>query len=504
MGATAQEVVQNGPSDNRIDIVVLAEGYTSAQSDKALTDLTGFLADIGTWEPFLSFGIHFNWWLVPLVSSQSGADHPSQNTYVDTALDATYDYYNIERLLVVNQQKAVQEASAAFPAYDYIMVMVNDPMYGGSGGELAVFSVHDAASMIVVHEFGHTHGGLADEYEDAYPGFPAGDWEPNVTYASVRENIPWNVWISYDTPVPTPETYQYQSVVGLFEGARYLTSGIYRPKYTCMMRELGVAFCEVCNETMILEDYRYVRTYDAIEPADNPVVMYAGESRNFRVTPLQPSGEPSVTVKWLIDDTATGDEGDALLVRQEDFSQAASHSVKAVVADETTFIRNDPEELAQYTVTWAVTLSDVSADGDVGETDLEPETETDMVDGDTDVIEMDSADNIVDGDINEVTDAVDDTDIVDDDDADAVPGDGETHVEEESPLVDGDALSDPDPSDVPDTDSMDSSDAADTIDRDDAGSGTSSSGGCALGFGWEWLLAAIYAALQLRKRHRSW
>ena len=511
-GATAQAVVQNGPSENRIDIVVLAEGYTSAQSGKALSDLTGFIDGIEDWQPFITFDVHFNWWLVPLVSSQSGADHPSRNTYVDTALDATYDYYNIERLLVVDQQKAVQEASAAFPAYDYIMVMVNDPMYGGSGGEIAVFSVHEAAPMIAVHEFGHTHGGLADEYEDAYPGFPAGDWEPNVTYATARENIPWTTWIASGTPVPTPETYQYQSVVGLFEGARYLTSGIYRPKYTCMMRELGVAFCEVCNETMILEDYRYVRTYDAFEPAQTNVILYAGEHKTFSIQPLQPSGTPTVSVTWLIDDISTGGESDSLLVGQEDFSQAATHSVKAIVTDETSFIRHDPDALATYAVVWTVTLSDIPVDGDVDE-DIDPEPEADpeidTVDtvDDVDALDPDAIDDVVDGDAEDVVDTVDSTDSIDSDNADEItdsPGDSDVIVEEELPPVDGDDINDIDAADVPDTDTYDSIDRAETADRTDAGTGNSSSGGCALGFGWEWLLAAVYAALRLRKRHRPW
>jgi hypothetical protein len=46
-----------------------------------------------------------------------------------------------------------------------IMVMVNTTEYGGSGGDVATFSLAAGAQEIGLHEMGHTAFGFADEYE---------------------------------------------------------------------------------------------------------------------------------------------------------------------------------------------------------------------------------------------------------------------------------------------------------------------------------------------------
>ena len=489
LGVEAEPVLQNGPSENRIDVVVLAEGYTASQASDARADIGRFLTGIQQWEPLQAFGVHFNWWLVPLVSDEEGADHPSRGEYADTALDATYDYYDIERLLVVSQQKAVAAASEAFAAYDYIMVMVNDPQYGGSGGEIAVFSVHEAAPLIAVHEFGHTHGGLADEYEDPYPGFPEGDWEPNVTFASERDNVPWKVWIDASTPVPTPENWQYQTVAGLFEGARYKTSGVYRPRYTCMMRELDEPFCEVCREAMVLEDYRYVRSYDGILPEDDAVVIQAGERRTFSVDALQPLGTPSVAVSWFIDNVPVSGQSEDLEVTYSDFSDAQVHTVVAEVRDQTAFVRTDPENLTMYTVQWAVTLDDTPVDGDL---DTDPDIDEIAIDGD----EPDD-DPVDDMDLDE------DTVEIDHIQESEIEADTESDVESAdiTDTIETDAVGEIDAPDSADGDTADAADGADVNDGTGIENNNTSDSGCAQGLGWVWLLAACIAGYRRRKRH---
>ena len=139
------------------------------------------------------------------------------------------------RLLVVNTSK-VLAAAAAMPDWDEIMVIVNDPTYGGSGGSLAVISTNGAAVQVAQHEYGHTFSRLADEYTTPFPGYPACSdmsgpaCEPNVTDQTSRALIKWFPWIDAGTPIPTPNQTAYRRVVGLFQGARYLGTGMYRPK----------------------------------------------------------------------------------------------------------------------------------------------------------------------------------------------------------------------------------------------------------------------------------
>src|ERR1043165_8157445 len=71
------------------------------------------------------------------------------------------------------------------------------------------------------------------------------------------------------TPVPTPAVSSNSAVVGLFEGAHYHFTGWFRPKLTCKMRALGVAFCEVCSETLVKSIYGQIRPIEATSPATN-------------------------------------------------------------------------------------------------------------------------------------------------------------------------------------------------------------------------------------------
>ena len=91
------------------------------------------------------------------------------------------------------------------PEYHIVLIIVNDPQYGGTGGDFAISSVHESAPEIVMHELRHSFGNLADEYDTYTPGY-YGHEGPNTTAETVRELIKWNAWILPVTPVPTPET----------------------------------------------------------------------------------------------------------------------------------------------------------------------------------------------------------------------------------------------------------------------------------------------------------
>ena len=110
-----------------------------------------------------------------------------------------------------------------------------------------------------MHEFGHNFAHLADEYTRSYPGFPAGDSEPNVTYQTDRQRIPWTDKISLTTDLPTALQSNNSATIGLFEGARYKASGIFRSQLNCRMRVLSwsVPFCEVCNDALHEEMNNY-------------------------------------------------------------------------------------------------------------------------------------------------------------------------------------------------------------------------------------------------------
>ena len=355
-------IIGNGADSDRLVIAVLAEGYQAQeigqfQSD-ALAALSGFLSE----PPWADYASLINVYAVDVVSAESGADHPNDGISVDTALDATYGLPPLERLLTVNFSKAFA-AALSVPSFDLVLVIVNDSEYGGSGGPIGVISTHAAAVDLALHELGHTFGNLADEYDTACPGCPTATPEANVTDETVFGAIPWSIWIDTNPPLPTPEEPQYGGIVGLFEGAKYQPTGVYRPQLSCMMRSLNEDFCAVCSETHVLEIYS-IPGIDPILSASpdpsQPVEYAPGSSTILSVEVVQPAMH-SLSVSWYLDgQSIAGETGTSLEL--DTSVLAGGHTLSAVVIDDTGYVRSDPGGLLQDSVAWSLVEGEVGPD----------------------------------------------------------------------------------------------------------------------------------------------
>ena len=380
-----EELELNGPSNNRIDIVIMGDGYTSTQQTQFKFDAETLIAYVFNQTPLKEYRIHYNFHLVYVVSKESGADKPSENIYRDTALDATYEAYGIRRLLVVDDSKTLSVAMSV-PAAEYVFVLVNDSEYGGSGGtQVAVTSVHEQSPEILTHEVGHMLAELADEYSDPYPDYPPGCYEANVACTTNRKSIKWAPWILSSTPLPTPYNNQYANVIGAFEGARYQTSGVYRPRTNCRMRTLMQPFCEICSEHFIDVAYQRISPTDA---NDGNLSVNAGEPLKLDALPIQPVGD-SVQISWTIDGSTAGN-GATLQVNTSTLS-LGQHTIKADLADTSSLIRlASVKNKAKAEVTWQVTiLPALPTDGDSLETDNDGDWE-EFPSADGDLTESDS------------------------------------------------------------------------------------------------------------------
>jgi hypothetical protein len=335
-----------GTSGNRVDLLIMGDGYTASQSAKFDADANGLLNSFLSIPPYSTYRNFVKTSTLFTASAEPGADHPPysascpaggwpitccadpfmltdplQGRFVNTAFDASYCVANTYRFLAVDTTKVLAAAAAA-PDWDRILVLVNDPTYGGSGGQPAVVSTNLSAVEVAQHEYGHSFTRLADEYTTAFTGFgvcsditgPA--CEANVTDQTNRSQIKWLAWIQTETPTPTPDSSFYSNAVGLFEGARYLTTGMYRPRLDCIMRALGQPFCQICSQAYILRLYQGgwgipASGIDNIEPgseipAPGPVSMALPGSVTFTVGLLQPAGGPALSVIWLVNGTAVG------------------------------------------------------------------------------------------------------------------------------------------------------------------------------------------------------
>ncbi len=251
--ASFQTLLTNGPAGRRINIVFLSEGYSTNQLARFSVDATRVLTNLLATLPLRAYSNHFNAFAISVPSNQSGSDHPSTGSYRDTYFNSTYDSSGIPQLITIDgvgRSRLNSLLGTYMPQYDIVALIVNDTAYGGSGGFPLMASVNNSSAEIAIHELGHSFAGLGDEYSSAYPGYPDIE-EPNTTRQTNRALIKWTSWILPTTLVPTPAVSSNGTVVGLFEGAHYHTTGWFRPKLNCKMRSLGVAFCEVCSETLV-------------------------------------------------------------------------------------------------------------------------------------------------------------------------------------------------------------------------------------------------------------
>ncbi len=359
-------VRRNGPNYNRINIAVLGDGYTSEELSKYSTDVDRVLVWLFGTSPFAEYEPYFNVRRIDVVSNESGADHPADGIFRDTALGAAYDCADIERLVCVDHAavRGVLERSVTGNLRDMVLILVNDDEYGGSGGLYAVASTHQLSSELMMHELGHSFGLLADEYVVGSTDCD-NSVEPaavNVTRESTRHAIKWSYWIEPDTPVPATDTTP--GVVSAYEGARYCASGLYRPTFDSKMRSLERPFEQVNTEQLIRRIYNWVSPIDAVSPDVDELRSDRCEFMDFFVqTPGEADGLPgTLETTWRIDGEVVAG-GDSLALVSCALP-AGWHRVEAEVRDTTAAVRRDPDDALVERHRWNVlapeseTLSD--------------------------------------------------------------------------------------------------------------------------------------------------
>ena len=295
-------IQKSGDPENKVDFLILGDGYTAAEAKKFEADARRLTEVLFATSPFKENRRNFNVWAMAPPAAESGISRPSTGIYRDSPIGATYDAFGSERYVLTFDNQKLRRA-AQFAPYEFIEVVVNGRTYGG-GGIFNLYSTVAAdnafANYVFVHEFGHHFAGLADEYytspvEYTTPAARVEPWEPNVTALLDASALKWRHLVSDGTPIPTPwnkqefETYsraiqkrraqlrkdkrpeeemealfreeleheqkmfkagKHYGQVGAFEGAMYEAKGYYRPEIDCIMFSRSDKFCKVCREAI--------------------------------------------------------------------------------------------------------------------------------------------------------------------------------------------------------------------------------------------------------------
>ena len=247
-----------GPADRCIDVAILAEGYTADEMGTFYQDAQAACQSLFGHEPFRSMQKRFNIVAVASPSEDSGVSIPRLDQWRSTAFHSHFSTFYSDRYLTTSRLKALHDALAGID-YEHIIVLANTDEYGGGGiynSYTLTTAHHESFRPVVVHEFGHSFGGLADEYfyeedvmNDTYPT-DVEPWEQNIT-TRVDFASKWEDMIPQGTPIPTPAENFNDHKVGLYEGAAYSFKGLYRGSYNCRMRTNDFpAFCPVCQRAL--------------------------------------------------------------------------------------------------------------------------------------------------------------------------------------------------------------------------------------------------------------
>ncbi|PKL84294.1 MAG: peptidase M64 [Ignavibacteriae bacterium HGW-Ignavibacteriae-3] len=201
-----------GEPHTSLDVVILGDGYTVDEENKFQKDLKRYTDLFVAQEPFKSGRDKINIYGLFKPSEESGIDEPGANIYKSTVLGTRFYALGSERYVLTEDNRAMRDLAAHAP-YDAIYIMCNSDRYGGGGiyNFYCTFSSDNQFSpYIFLHEFGHSFGGLADEYytsDVAYNEFyPAGQEpvEPNITRLLDKDNLKWKKLITPGTEIPTP------------------------------------------------------------------------------------------------------------------------------------------------------------------------------------------------------------------------------------------------------------------------------------------------------------
>jgi len=294
-------VQESGSSADKVDLLLIGDGYTAAEMDKWHKDARRLAETLFSKSPFKQRRSDFNVWAIDVPADESGVARPSDGVHRASPVRATYDAFGSERYVLTFDNRRFREIAARAP-YEFVEIVVNDRKYGGGGihNLYATVSADNAFTPYVfVHEFGHHFAGLADEYYTSDVAYEAGTarpepWEPNAT--ADPSAAKWKDLVTGGTPLPTPwakaefEAVQKEiqarrrkiradkrpeaemealfreesartapllaqgphgSAVGAFEGALYEARGYYRPQADCIMFTRNeVDFCAVCRRAI--------------------------------------------------------------------------------------------------------------------------------------------------------------------------------------------------------------------------------------------------------------
>ena len=336
-------IIENGPRDKRINMVVLGDGFTASQQTDFISKATTLVNYVFSKAPYAQYKNYFNVYAVKVISAESGIKHPGTATDVtepvfavsnpNNFLGTTFDV-GVHRCVYSNTTNKVTGVLASnVPDFDIAFVLGNSPEYGGCGGTYAFLSNHPSAPEILVHELGHSFGKLADEY-----WFSGTGESPNKTKDNNTATNRWKNWVGSNS-------------VGIFPYEESPTW--FRPHQNCEMRYLNRQFCSVCSQQLIERVHSIQDPIDSFTPS-NAAAINLSAPITFKVNEILPIPN-TLQNTWSLNGTLLPETSDTTTINPASFN-LGTNTVLFSVVDNNSLLRVDNHSsLHVGTVSWTVT-----------------------------------------------------------------------------------------------------------------------------------------------------
>ena len=331
-----------------VHIVVLGDGYTKNEMPAFNEHVLGLIAlmqdDPSIARHFSALNIH----AISTPSVDSGIDDNLVEDTRNTKFDAAYACNGLPRLVCANEMQMFDISLEEYPYLSQLVLLVNDRRFGGSGGSVAIASAF--FPEIGLHEMGHSIAMLADEYQDSVispsPGFEFNEGQfKNVSSLNDPTRVPWAHWIEDENNYPTQLG---QPGVGIFEGAFYQPSGLYRGTSDSRMRNNAEHFGPINGEQWILNIYRLAQPVLNFGPTGRTLTLQAGVETTFFVEPQ--FDESIQKVEWLLDNVPVPDRQDDNELKV--MLPVGSHELELKVTDVTGLVQLPSPNFATFNWHW--------------------------------------------------------------------------------------------------------------------------------------------------------
>ncbi|GLI01392.1 M64 family metallopeptidase [Phytohabitans aurantiacus] len=357
--ATLVPLQVTGPANQRLNLVVLGDGYTEAELPKFRADVDRHLNVLWSIEPFRGYRNYFNVYVIEIESGESGIrcdpddDPPNPDRitplglhYADgctnpLARGITFQNYGTQALGRYLQQLVAPLGVTA--ANRQVLALANTDTYGGIGGTNATTSGGaPQGPLITPHELGHSLGQLQDEYPYSNRPDPGGPYcTTNCTEPASRhhtllteqqmrdQQAKWWRWLG--------EESESGGTIGRYESGLYTSSGVWRPSEHSIMRWIGFPFDQVGREIMT-QRISGRRDTNAMALSSTPTDQPAGATDVLWVETQHPTYH-QLDVAWSLN----GSTLDTHNSRNLDLAAAGARpgdTVTVTVTDPTPFVRD--------------------------------------------------------------------------------------------------------------------------------------------------------------------